>query len=277
MTASTRRELRSAATSTSTTAIDLIRALTDARPIKPTSTRCLSARRPNPGRGSTYRRGNSVQTTAALSDLGEFDHRFNPEHRCRHWPSLWTKELGTPNNPAIRFARGTVFAATLVRDCYGLSGCWPPCTDLTGFPANGGFYFQAFDGSVTLPVAGYNYNSVWTPLLAGLPPAGMAASLAALVRPCSRPACSECWQGAPKTGARHVTETRQLARRNRHRYRQELVPHRWPKSARCHRAAAEMVAWPGGGPARQSAAVSDRHGGLRRRASPQSHAKGTWS
>src|SRR5262249_37684400 len=43
----------------------LIRALTDARPIKPTSTRCLSARRPNPGRGSTYRRGNSVQTTAA--------------------------------------------------------------------------------------------------------------------------------------------------------------------------------------------------------------------
>src|SRR5262245_12184204 len=69
MTASTRRELRSAATSTSTTAIGLIRALTDARPIKPTSTRCLSARRPNPGRGSTYRRGNSVQTTAATSNL----------------------------------------------------------------------------------------------------------------------------------------------------------------------------------------------------------------
>src|SRR6266545_4694492 len=67
MTASTRRELRSAATSTSTTAIGLIRALTDARPIKPTSTRCLSARRPNLGRASTYRRGNSVQTTAATS------------------------------------------------------------------------------------------------------------------------------------------------------------------------------------------------------------------
>src|ERR1700746_3943352 len=80
--------------------------------------------------------------------------------------------------------RGQVFAATLVRNCYGLSGCWPPCTDLTGLPANGGFYFQAFDGSVTLPVAGYNYNSVWTPLLAGLPPAGMAASLAARARPC---------------------------------------------------------------------------------------------
>jgi hypothetical protein len=36
-----------------------------------------------------------------------------------------------------------------------------------------------FNGSVSLPVAGYNYNSAWTPLLAGLSPAGMAASLAA--------------------------------------------------------------------------------------------------
>jgi hypothetical protein len=68
-------------------------------------------------------------------------------------------------------------------DCYGLSGCWPPCTDLTGLPANGGFYFQAFNGSVVLPAAGYDYNSDWTPLLAGLSPAGMAASLAALARP----------------------------------------------------------------------------------------------
>src|SRR5215470_2924183 len=80
MTASTRRELRSAATSTSTTAIGLIRALTDARPIKPTSTRCLSARRPNPGRGSTYRRGNSVQTTAATSveSQGWCVYEWNP-------------------------------------------------------------------------------------------------------------------------------------------------------------------------------------------------------
>jgi hypothetical protein len=39
----------------------------------------------------------------------------------------------------------------------------PLCTDLTGFPANGGFYFQAFNGSVVLPVAGHDYNSDWTP------------------------------------------------------------------------------------------------------------------
>src|SRR3974390_1193153 len=45
--------------------------------------------------------------------------------------------------------------------------------------ALGSFYFQAFNGSVALPVAGYDYNSDWTPLLAGLSPARMAASLAA--------------------------------------------------------------------------------------------------
>ena len=50
-----------------------------------------------------------------------------------------------------------------------------------GATHSGGFYFQAFDRLVALPVAGYNYNSVWTPLLAGLSPAGMAASVAALV------------------------------------------------------------------------------------------------
>jgi hypothetical protein len=46
-------------------------------------------------------------------------------------------------------------------------------------PANGDFYVWAFGGSVTLPAARYDYNSDWTPLLAGLAPAGMAASLAA--------------------------------------------------------------------------------------------------
>src|SRR5215210_3980341 len=46
-------------------------------------------------------------------------------------------------------------------------------------PATGGFYIQASGGSVALPVAGYDYNRNWTPLLAGLSPAGMAASLAA--------------------------------------------------------------------------------------------------
>src|SRR5262249_29974963 len=183
-------------------------------------TRCLRCagahRRPASGSGLSLL---IPSWHAALSDLGEFDHRFDPEHRCRHWPSLWTKGLGTPNNPAIRFARGTVFAATLVRYCYGLSGCWPPCTDLTSLPANGGFYFQAFDGSVTLPVAGYNYNSVWTPLLTGLSPAGTAASLAALARPCSCPAGRKVARGLRSTrSTSHVTQIRTIRRREHDRY-----------------------------------------------------------
>src|SRR6266446_4911003 len=59
--------LRSGATWTSTTAGDPIRALTAPHPIKPTSTRCLSAWQPNPGRRSTHRRGKAVQTTGATS------------------------------------------------------------------------------------------------------------------------------------------------------------------------------------------------------------------
>jgi hypothetical protein len=77
---------------------------------------------------------------------------------------------------------GELLEASLVTNCYGLPGCLPPCTDLTGFPANGGFYFQASNGSVALPVAGYDYNSDWTPLLAGLSPAGMAAASLHLTR-----------------------------------------------------------------------------------------------
>jgi hypothetical protein len=45
------------------------------------------------------------------------------------------------------------------RICYGLSGCSPSCTDQTDRSAPEGFYFQASNGSVTLPVAGYDYNS----------------------------------------------------------------------------------------------------------------------
>jgi hypothetical protein len=50
--------------------------LTAARRIKPTSPRCHSAWQPNPGRGSTYRRGNSVQTTGTSSDnrIAELSH-----------------------------------------------------------------------------------------------------------------------------------------------------------------------------------------------------------
>src|SRR3954465_15432610 len=75
-------------------------------------------------------------------------------------PSPRSERLGTPNTPAIRFTRGSLFEASLVRICYGLSGCSPPWTDRTKFPwPTGDFYIQASDGSVALPAAGYDYNS----------------------------------------------------------------------------------------------------------------------
>ena len=89
-------------------------------------------------------------------------------------------QLGTPKIPAIRFAQGVNFVAYTVHTFATAAKLLPPCTDPTGFPAVGDFYHQASNGSVALPVAGYNYNSDWTPLLVGLAPAGMAASLAAL-------------------------------------------------------------------------------------------------
>src|SRR4051812_632991 len=49
-------------------------------------------------------------------------------------PSPRSERLGTPNTPAIRFTRGPSFEASLVRVCYGLSGCSPPWTDRTRFP-----------------------------------------------------------------------------------------------------------------------------------------------
>src|SRR5450755_1654522 len=64
-----RRAHRSGVTSTSTIADDRIRVLTAPPPITPTSPRCPSAWQPNPGGRSTYRRGNSVQTTGATSDV----------------------------------------------------------------------------------------------------------------------------------------------------------------------------------------------------------------
>jgi len=66
-TTSARLAPRSADISISTMAADRTKALTTPHQIKPTSTSRQSAWRPNPGRRSTYRRGDSVQTTGTGS------------------------------------------------------------------------------------------------------------------------------------------------------------------------------------------------------------------
>jgi hypothetical protein len=78
----------------------------------------------------------------------------------------------------------------------------------------------------------------------------------------SSPVSEPNWQGGTEDkGARHVLATRQQSRRDRHRHRQEFIPHRWPRSARRFGAAPKVVAWPSGSAACQPAAVLDRHGG----------------
>src|SRR3954467_8366531 len=58
-----------------------IRALTARRRIKPTSLRCPSAWQPNPGRRSTYRCGDSVQTTGTTSVTARKDRRADAGKR----------------------------------------------------------------------------------------------------------------------------------------------------------------------------------------------------
>src|SRR5205807_9811448 len=75
------RSLRSAVTSTSIMAGAHIRALTARHRIKPTSPRCHSAWQPNFGRHSTYRGGNSVQTTGVTSVRSE-EHTSELQSPC---------------------------------------------------------------------------------------------------------------------------------------------------------------------------------------------------
>src|SRR5437764_4671118 len=95
----------------------------------------------------------------------------------------------------------------------------------------------------------------------------------AVLQPCQR---AKLARGTDDKGARHVRETQQQNRRDRHRYRQEFVSYRRPRSAWSPGAAPEVVTWPSGSAACQPAAVSDWHGGLHRGASSQSQTSGAW-
>jgi hypothetical protein len=81
-------------------------------------------------------------------------------------PSSRVERLGTPKTPAIRFTRAMNFAASwfthLLRPASLLALLYG--SDQIA-PAIEGFYIQAFGRSVTLPTAGYDYNSDWTPCM----------------------------------------------------------------------------------------------------------------
>ena len=105
-----------------------------------------------------------------------------PISRCRHGLRRRLTGSTLPNIPQSD-SRGAQFRGFTGSHLLRPVGLLAPL-DGSGWdisPATGDFYFQASDGSVALPVAGYDYDIDWTPMSAGLAPAGMAASFAALV------------------------------------------------------------------------------------------------
>src|SRR6266550_6860823 len=95
-------------------------------------------------------------------------------------PSPSSERLRHSQSSRNPFRAGPVFRGFLIHAfATACQVARPPVRIRPICSAPEGFYFQASNGSVALPVAGYDYNSDWTPLLAGLSPAEMAASLAA--------------------------------------------------------------------------------------------------
>src|SRR3984893_1200011 len=83
------------------------------------------------------------------------------------WPSPRSEQLGTPNPPRNPFHAGQVFRGFPIHAF--ATACQVARSPVRIRPTRSAlesFYFQASNGSVALPVAGYDYNSDWTPLLA---------------------------------------------------------------------------------------------------------------
>ena len=128
-----------------------------------------------PGFHCTFLPGMPSSPTPGESDIDIFQN-FDADiglRRMTTGSALPTLPQSVPRGRSISWLHWFASATACQVAC-------PPVRIRLGYsPATGDFYFQAFNGSVSLPVAGYNYNSDWTPLLAGLSPAGMAASFAA--------------------------------------------------------------------------------------------------
>src|SRR5262249_19598695 len=113
---------------------------------------------------------------AVLYDLGESDHRpfQSNDVDMAFAESRTARHSQNSRNP---FHAGDGFRGFLVHTfATACQVARPPRPDLTTFAADGAFTSRL---STDRPVAGYDCSSDWTPLLTGLSPARMAASLAA--------------------------------------------------------------------------------------------------
>src|SRR6516165_4069843 len=97
------------------------------------------------------------------------------------WPSPRSERLGTPQIPAIRFTRGTYFGASRFTYATVCQVARPPLTDRTRSPRPQRAFTSRLP-AVWSPSLPLDITTTWTGLLllAGLAPARMAASLAAL-------------------------------------------------------------------------------------------------
>src|SRR5437588_2572640 len=151
-----------------------------ASPRAPAYTRCLrcagAPRRPASGSGLSLL---IPSWHAVLSDPGESNIECS-RASMPTWPSPFDHQLGTPKTPAIRSTRVSHFVASLVRFRYGLPSCSPPCTDQTGTPQPSGTFTSRLSTDRS-PSPSLDITTTVTGLLllAGLSPAGLAASLAA--------------------------------------------------------------------------------------------------
>src|SRR5215510_8308847 len=96
------------------------------------------------------------------------------------WPSPRSERLGTPKIPAIRFTRGSFFGASRFTYATACQVARPPLTDRTRSPRPQRALTSRLP-AVWSPSLPLDITTTWTGLLvlAGLAPAGMAASLAA--------------------------------------------------------------------------------------------------
>jgi len=139
--------------------------------------RCAGApRRPAGGSGLSlpFLLGMPLSMTPGSSIIA------SPELRCRHRLRRDLSGSALPNLPQSVSRGARISGLPDSRICYGLPSCSPPCTDQTDMLGLRGLLLPGFQRIGRPPRCRiYIYNSDWTPLLAGLSPAGMAASLAA--------------------------------------------------------------------------------------------------
>src|ERR1700730_5799586 len=88
-------------------------------------------------------------------------HRYVPELRCRHGLRRLTSGSALPILPQS-VPRGRLISwLHWFASATACQVARPPARIGLGRPALGDFYSQAFDRSVALPVAEYDYNSGW--------------------------------------------------------------------------------------------------------------------